>query len=286
MDQDSRKQRSRKTARTRIDRSNDAPTRYDDESTTATRIDPAGADSTADEATIKQHAVDPDASTHSLDPRVWAPLRVCPKCSLAWESAGDWCPSCGTAFDVGDRETERPASRGARSLPVRGRGTDARSPRTRGASAASRPRRPAGGGKPSALVPLPRRDPQSNSAKSGSRAAIWIALLLIIPVAAIAFVAGQQSRPSHAEVDGKIADAVQQTKNSAIKSYQRNFADLRRDLQAKFNKRVKAAEEKAYADGIASAKAEQQAQEKAQRDNGFGFGEDLKKCFKNFLLEC
>lgn len=265
--------------KTRIDSSPDAKTRLDNsarrDSTAETLLDSA-----ADAATVKQFASDPDAATHQLDPRVYAPLRVCPQCSLAWETDADWCASCGTAFDARDRESvtrvrpgrtgERPVARAA-SRDRRARRATPGTPRNTGERAAAHqpPRRKQPTAR-AAAAPQPRR--RSVGAFMGV-----LALFLLIPVAALSFIAGQNTRPSKAQVNDQVAQATAQTKRAAINSFQRNFERQRDRLQAQFEKRVTAAEKQAFDQGKANAEANLPAS---------SFSDDFKRCFSSFLLEC
>lgn len=225
-----------------------------------------------DAETIKAHAADPgteqDGSTHKIDPRHWAPLRVCPQCSLAWETDADWCASCGTAFDVRER-----SGRGSQNTTVRiprTRRATAGTTRNTGERAAAHP--------PSRRGAPPRR--ASRSAAPRGRSNAWfavVALLIAIPFSALAFVAGQQTRASSEEVNQQIEQAVQQTKDSAVNSFKRNFERQRDRLQSEFETRVKAAEQQAYAEGKSNAEA--------QLPQG-SLTEDLKRCLANFLVDC
>jgi hypothetical protein len=233
-------------------------------------------DAVADRATIKQHAVDPDAETHKLDPRFWAPLRVCPQCSLAWETDADWCASCGTAFDARDRETEISASAAepTRVRPGRtGERSAARRPRARRAapSTTRNTGERAAAHAPSTRNAAPQPRP-SRKVRSGGWA-LAIVLLAIIP---LAFVLGQSTRQSHAEVNAQIDQAVKTNTQSALASAQRSLQRQRNQLQREFNTRVTAAEQQAYAEGKANAIA--------QRPQG-GLTADLKRCIAN-LFQC
>jgi hypothetical protein len=244
--------------KTRIDSTPDAKTRVDRSATAETVLESIA-----------------DAETHKLDPRVYAPLRVCPQCSLAWETESDWCASCGTAFDARDRESvtrvrpgrtgERPAARNARArraAPNSTRNTGER-------AAAHQPARrtqPARG----KSVAAPRRR------SIGSFVGV-LALFLLIPVAALAFIAGQNTRPTKAEVNDQIATATAQTKQAARASFQRNFERQRERLQTQFEKAAAAAQKQGYEQGKANAEAN--LPETSLPD-------DLKRCLSSFLIDC
>jgi hypothetical protein len=218
--------------------------RPDEDTDTLTRIDDI-----ADAETIKAHAADPDAETHQLDPRVWSPLRVCPQCSLAWEVNGDWCPSCGTAFDKTLREA---AAQPTRVMPRQPR------PRRGEAMTAAEARRRSAGEPPlkrSARRGTPPPPPPPSSNGFAGVAKLVAVILLVGAVAAIAFTAGQQSRPSQAEVDGRITQATNTARASAVASLNR--------LKAEFERRRDAAVKKARAQGIADAQAQNEADQQA-----------------------
>lgn len=227
--------------------------RKDHDTDTLTRIDPA-----PDAPTIRQDAGAETERTHRLEPRVFSPLRVCPECSFAWETKADWCPSCGTAFNA--------------------------KLRTGSARTAVRPtvRR----GAPKAVAPPRRRDgagnkPPAPPAPQGSGAGKVIATtLLIVVVVVAAFLIGQQTRASKEEVDRSVAEAVQNTKESAVASFEREFNEQRDRLQKEFNERVKKAEAKAREQGRAQGQAEAQGQQSE------GTLDKLERCLSNFLIDC
>lgn len=240
-------------------RKNDAPLSNREDNTkdtdTLTRIDRA-----AEAPTIRPDS--PDAETerlHKLEPRVWSPLRVCPECSFAWETEADWCPSCGTAFNS----------------KLRARTAVQRSTRVA-------PRRST----PKAVAPPRRRDrtnvvPPAPPAPQGSSAGKVIATTLVFVLAVVgAFLIGQQTRASKEEVDRSVAEAVQNTKESAVASFEREFNEQRARLQKEFNQRVKAAEAKARDEGRA------QGQAQAKDEQGSGMVDKLERCFSNFLIDC
>jgi hypothetical protein len=198
---------------------------------TLTRID-----SLPDAQTVKSFTGD-DAETHKIDPRAYAPLRVCPECSLAWEVTGQWCPSCGTAFDKSARESVR-ATRvmPARSVAPARVGTQpplTRSARKRG------------------VTPPPAPPKQARAERSGGAGKIVATVLIFALAITAAFFIGQSTRPSQAQVDQSIDQAVQAAKQSAVKSYERAFAELRDEAAAA----VEAARSKALAEGEAKAQA-------------------------------
>lgn len=229
-------------------------------------------DEIADRETIKQFAVDPDAPTHRLEPRVFAPLRVCPACSRAWEVTGDWCPSCGTAFDVDDSPTVRTPRvratvvRPGRTGEVRAARRGSAAPRVNAAGSSGNGR---SGGRASTTAATPE--------KSGGGALKVVATVLAFSLAIVfAFVLGQETRASKEEVDQRIEEAVQQTKDSAVASFQREFEQQRDRLQAEFNERVKTAE----------AQAREQGRADAEADGPGGVLDNVERCLKNFLLDC
>lgn len=253
--------------KTRIDSTPDAATRMDRPSTAETLLE-----SSADAATIKQFAVDPNAETHKLDPRIYAPLRVCPQCSLAWETEAEWCVSCGTAFDARDRESAtrvRPGRTGERPA--------ARNARARRAATSS----PRNTEERAAVHQAPRRKQPVRSAAPAARRSAgsffgWLALFLLIPIAMLAFIAGQNTRPTKAEVNNEIKTAVDQNTRSAIASAQRELQRQKNRLQAAFNERVIKAEARAFSEGKSNAEA--------QLPQG-GLTAELKRCLSN-LFQC
>lgn len=241
-------------------------------------------DEIADAATIKQHAIDPDAPTHRLDARVMAPLRVCPSCSRAWEVTGEWCPSCGTAFEVSAVGVPtRNSDSSTRVMPGRtGQRNVARAPRgRRDARAVDRnsatrkqavaTRRAGAEHRPPNKTTIDGRDGAGGGFK------IVATILAFSLLVTFAFVLGQQTRASKDEVDQQIAQAVQQTKDSAVASFEREFEQQRDRLQTEFNQRVKEAETQAREQGRADAQAQ---------NEGGGVVDTLERCLKNFLLEC
>ncbi|MGH2906227.1 MAG: hypothetical protein ACRDKI_05595 [Solirubrobacterales bacterium] len=219
-------------------------------------------DSSPDNPTIKDVAA--DAETHQLDPRYWAPLLVCPQCSLAWETDAGWCPSCGTAFERAATESSPPRRARSRTSGAANRGNRSSSTtRNTGERAAAHP-------------PAPRR---AGKAGRGSRGLAIAACLLLVPAAALGFLAGQQSRPSQAEVDRQTAKAVDQAKLSAFHSFQRNFAKQRAKLQAEVERRAAAAAAQGFAQG--KANAEQEAQQQAG-----DFTDNIKQCIDSLFTDC
>lgn len=145
---------------------------------TLTRIDP-----TPDAPTLRQDFAGGAGATHRLEPRAYPPLRVCPQCSLAWETSGRWCPSCGTAFERGSATTTRAVSRRPGEPPLRHR-------------------------------------PQT-SGRSLGRALLLVAAMIV--ALTVAFFAGQATRPSQSQVDRSIEQAVATARQSAAASYQKAF---------------------------------------------------------------
>lgn len=210
---------------------------------TLTRIDLG-----PDAPTVRADSAGSEAETHKLDPRVYAPLRVCPECSLAWETTGKWCPSCGTAFSRAERES----STATRVMPRR----PAEPPLTRSArrhaAASAAPAAAASGGRVSGP---PRREQPSGSGGSFAKSAL-VAVLLVGAMAG-AFLIGQSTRPSQADVDQSIEQAVDTAKRSAAESYQTAFDKL----QAKTEQAIADARSKALAEGQAKAQEQLDAQQ-------------------------
>jgi hypothetical protein len=197
-------------------------------------------DGLPDAPTIRQDATASEDPTHRLEPRVYAPLRVCPQCSLAWEITGDWCPSCGTAFDKTRRESSTPTrvmQHAPAAVPPRTTSAPPRRARAAASPASERAARPRGSG--------------------GALRSIFT-VLVICAVAVVAFLAGQATRPSSAQVDRRVNDAVSTAKQSAAASYERAFN--------KMQEQAAAAIERARAEGVASA--EQQARQQADASRG------------------
>jgi uncharacterized membrane protein YvbJ len=197
-------------------------------------------------------------------------LRVCPQCSLAWETDAEWCASCGTAFDARDRESVtrvRPGRTGERAA--------ARNPRSRRAPAAQTRKT---GERAAAHAPIGRTSkPRAKAAKAPRRrSGGWAFAMVVIAMVPVAFLLGQQTRPSKAQVDQTIKQAVELNTRSAEASAQRTLQRQKHRLQVEFNARVKAAEAQAYSEGKANAEA--------QQPQG-GFTGDLKRCLAN-LFEC
>jgi hypothetical protein len=207
--------------------------------TRRTRRDPL-----PDAQTVKSFTGD-EAETHKIDPRAFAPLRVCPQCSLAWEIAGEWCPSCGTAFDKSARE-QSSATRvmPARQLSARSQSGQPPLPRSARRRAAS-----------------PPTAPPTRSAKSGGAGKIVLMILLVAGAATLAFFAGQATRPSEAQNDKNISSAVQAARQSAANSYARAFAKFKKQTADA----IAAARRKALAEGQAKAQADQLAQQRDQQ---------------------
>lgn len=219
--------------------------------TARTRIDRAPEDETRRQPAVDRFDGD-DAETHQIDPRVWAPLRVCPQCSLAWEVSGEWCPSCGTAFDKSAREKQQQATR---VMPHRVSETGGH----RKADPPAR-RRGRSDGRP---VPASvrqgqpvRREPKQ---KSGTGKVVFTTLAVCAAVVA-AFFVGQLTRPTDAQIDKSVGDAVQTARRSAAASYETAF----KKMQDRTAKAIEAARQKGIAEGQAAADARAQAQ---QQDN-------------------
>lgn len=126
---------------------------------------------------------------------------------------------------------------------------------------------------------LPQVSIPQKSASPTARGGDWktlAAVVAIVLAVCASFVIGQQTRPSNAEVDQKIGEAVDQTKNSAVASFRREFDRQRERLQEQFNQRVKAAE----------AKAREQGRADATKEQGSGVVGTIERCLKNFLLDC
>lgn len=207
-------------------------------------------DSAPDAPTVRQDLIGEQDETHRLDPRAIAPLKVCPECSFAWETSAEWCPSCGTAF----AKSERESSTATRVMPTHREPPLTRSARRRNAQAGA-----GGATTPARRTPQrPPQRPQSPPANHGFRNA----LLAVLAVAAIAaaFLAGQQTRQSQAEVDQSINQAVATAKQSAASSYRTAFEKM----QAQAAQAIKAARAKGVAEGQASAQQQLDAQ---QQDN-------------------
>jgi hypothetical protein len=200
---------------------------------TLTRIDLG-----PDQPTVKNSTGD-EAETHKLDPRNYAPLRVCPECSLAWEITGEWCPSCGTAFDKSARESAR-ATRVMPARPVSPARTGNQRPLTRSARRRG-------------TTPPPPAAKAAAPARSGGAGKVVFTVLVFAAAITVAFFVGQSTRPSQAQVDNSITNAVNSAKRSAAESYSRAFDTL----QARAAEAVKQARKKALAEGEANAQQQQ-----------------------------
>jgi hypothetical protein len=208
-------------------------TRRDKDTDTLTRIDAA-----PDAPTIKSFTGD-EAETHKLDPRPYAPMRVCPQCSLAWEVTGEWCPSCGTAFNKASRATRvQPAAQVARRNQPSRRDSSRRPAAQRGA--------------PVRQAPAPRE-------KSGGAGKIIFTVLLFVAAIAVAFLVGQSTRPSSAEVDRSTAEAVQTARESAVNSYSRAFKKIQTEAAAAIEAAQRRARAQGRAQGLAQGEANAQA---------------------------
>lgn len=215
-----------------------------------TEIDP-----TPDAPTIRSDLGGSDDETHQTDPRVWAPLRVCPQCSLAWEVAGEWCPSCGTAFDRSAREKQQQATR---VMPHRVSETGGHRKAEQSSSRSPRTQRAAGRPAPKSVRQGPpvRREPKQSS---GTAKVIFTTLAVCAAVVA-AFFVGQLSRPSDSQIDKSVSDAVSTARRSAAASYETAF----KKMQQRTQKAIEEARQKGIAEGQASLQAQAEAQ---QQDN-------------------
>ncbi|MGH2958572.1 MAG: hypothetical protein ACRDKE_03135 [Solirubrobacterales bacterium] len=214
---------------------------------TLTRIDQL-----PDAQTVKSFTGD-DAETHRLDPRAYAPLRVCPECSLAWEITGEWCPSCGTAFDKSARESVR-ATRVMPARPVSPARVGNQPPLTRSAR------------KRGVTPPPPPAAKAAKPASSGGAGKVIFTVAIFAAAITVAFFIGQSTRPSQAQVDQSIEQSVQAAKQSAVKSYSRAFEKLRDQAATA----VEEARTKALAEGEAKAQAnalDQQAESQSIFDS-------------------
>lgn len=229
-----------------------APKKHDtDTLERLTAVDATRLDQAPDDETVLADFGGSEDATHRLDPRVWSPLKVCPQCSLAWESDGEWCPSCGTAFD---RSKERVQA--TRVMPAERQAARAR-------RAAEPPLSRSGRRNPSAAQRAPRASgppkrqatpPPSTSVGASIAKAFMIFALFAVAVTG-AFYVGQQSRPSQAEVDQSVSEATDTARQSAVESLKR--------LQAEFEEKRAAAVAKAREEGRNAAQAEAQATEEA-----------------------
>ncbi len=219
--------------------------KHDTDTLTPTRFDAA-----PDAPTIRQDFAGNEAQTHQLDPRTYAPLRVCPECSLAWEITGEWCPSCGTAFEKARRESSTP-TRVMSQTQIARRQRATEPPLTRSARRAQ-------------SAPPKRRAPATQAPPATSGSSFFKVLFSVLAIAgamAVAFLAGQASRPSSAQVDQRIDEAVQTAKLSAANSYERAFDQM----QAKAAAAIEAAREKGLAEGRANAQQQIEAQQQDSR---------------------
>lgn len=219
---------------------------------------PTRFDHTPDMPTVRQEFVGSDEETHQVDPRNWAPLRVCPECSLAWESAGDWCPSCGTAFEKSRRESSTPT----RVMPRRPASEPplTRSARRRQSSSQPRVQR--------AQAAPPQRE--QNKRSGGAFLRVLLTTVAIAAAMVFAFLVGQASRPSDGQVDKRISQAVDTAKQSAASSYQRAFEKM----QAQAAAAAEAARKQGQAEGAASA----QQQLDAQQQQNQGIFDSVTQC--------
>lgn len=222
-------------------------------------------DRTPEDPTLVSDFDGSDEETHQLDPRVWAPLRVCPQCSLAWEVSGEWCPSCGTAFDKSARERQQQATR---VMPHRvsetGGHRKAEPPLNRSARRARAEGRPA----PASVRQGPpvRREPPK---KSGA-GKIVLTVVAFSAAIVVAFFVGQLSRPTDSQIDKSVNEAVQTARNSAAASYEKAF----KTMQQRTAKAIEDARQK----GIAEGQAALQAQADAQQQDNQSIWDDVTSC--------
>lgn len=215
----------------------------DRDTDTLTRIDLG-----PDAPTIKNFTGD-DAETHKIDPRAYAPLRVCSECSLAWEITGEWCPSCGTAFDKSARESVR-ATRVMPARSVSPARVGSQPPLTRSA-------------RKRGVTPPPAPPRQTSAPQSGGAGKLVATMLVFALAVTAAFFIGQSTRPSQAQVDQSIDTAVASAKQSAVESFNRAFETL----QQRSAEAIKDARSKALAEG--EAKAQQQQDTLQAEDRSF-----------------
>ncbi|MGK2877769.1 MAG: hypothetical protein ACSLFF_04225 [Solirubrobacterales bacterium] len=214
-----------------------------------------------DAPTVKNSFTGDDAETHRLDPRAYAPLRVCPQCSLAWEVTGEWCPSCGTAFDKSAQPTRvQPAAALPSATRTRKQPPLNRSARRRGIT------HPPVQAQPQA----PRRAQQVPAQNSSSGFKTFATVLVFAAAISVAFLIGQSTRASSEQVDQRVSEAVQTAKQSAASSYERAFDKM----QAQAAAAIETAREK----GVAEGKANARAQIDAQQEQGQSIFDNVTAC--------
>lgn len=241
------------------------PPKNSDTDTLETVLDHTRLDDAPDAPTIHAGFQGDDAETHNLDPRIWAPLKVCPQCSMAWESTGEWCPSCGTAFD---RSSER--VKATRVMPAerqRARAASGQRSRRPGEPPLSRSGRRNG--------PPPRARKQAAPAPkrggTGASVAKGFALLAVFAVAVTAaFYIGQQSRPSQSDLDNATQQAADTARKSAAESLRRFQDELRKQRDA------------AVARARAQGRSEGQAEAQATAETSDSLIDKISRCVVDF----
>ena len=125
-------------------------------------------------------------------------------------------------------------------------------------SSAPAPHRPPAGplGKPR-LGPPPSRN-SAQSQNSGGAGKIIFTVVLFVAAIAVAFLVGQSTRPSAAEVDRNTNQAVKTARESAAASYGRAFNQLQAKAAAALAVAQKKAREQGLAEGQAAAQQSQQ----------------------------
>ncbi len=215
-------------------------------------------DSSPDAPTVRQNVAGSDAPTHKIEPAAYVPLSVCPECSLAWETTSRWCPSCGTAFERSTRER----TSATRVMPTeRLPRPQAEPPLTRSArrrrESAARPPGPASPQGPNSGPPR-RQRPSGSSGASARNLALALGVIALV---AVAFLAGQSTRPSQGEVDASIEQAVATARQSAVSSYRTAFEKL----QAEATAAIESARKSGRAEGESSAQQELESQQSEGR---------------------
>jgi flagellar biosynthesis/type III secretory pathway protein FliH len=99
------------------------------------------------------------------------------------------------------------------------------------------------------------RQPAEPREKSSGAGKIIFTVLLFVAAIAVAFLVGQSTRPSSAEVDRNTSQAVQTARQSAANSYRRAFEKIQAEAAAA----VEAAQKKARAQGLAEGEANAQS---------------------------
>lgn len=240
-------------------RCSNSPMSRERDRTAHTRID-----ETPDAPTVRSEFTGSDEATHQIDPRVWAPLRVCPQCSLAWEVAGEWCPSCGTAFDKSVREKQH----ATRVMPHRVSETGGHRKAEPPPKRSARSTRDAAAPAPKSVRQGPpvRREPKQSS---GTARVVFTTVAVAAAIVA-AFFVGQLSRPTDAQIDKSVNDAVSTARRSAAASYDKAFQ--------KMQQRTQKAIEDARQKGIAEGQAALQAQAEAQKQDNQSIWDSVTRC--------